>query len=381
MLTWEDLNLKDDPFTITPAEAIWADRSDFKHKLTNAFRRALLSTPSRIIACIWGDWGAGKTHAMRYFTRPEVIKNIIKEMEVPVSRPPFSIQIIFPLENILNSIYLEIVEKVGVDLIIRALNELESKFQSIRPKEDYIREVSKYVDPRIAEAFVTLKGRKLLVFKRYLSLTATSTELRNAGIARGIITSTDKVRTVSGIFNLLTATVASRIFLWFDDLERIGDRPGKEIFDFQYFIRDLLDYVPTNLVIIFNMTMLPGENVEDRLFLLGDAIISRISDIIRVDPLTKDDYFSYVRDLLSHYRLKPEKERNKFFPFEKSALDFIYSELKKREIPLTPREVNHVLSSSLSVAINEKEKTDPLITREFIESHIDYILKVIKRKA
>ena len=153
------------------------------------------------------------------------------------------------------------------------------------------------------------------------------------------------------------------------DMERIGDLPGREIFGFQYFIRDLLDNVPNNLIMIFNMTMLPGEKVEDRLAYLGDAIRYRISDRIAVQPLTKEDFFSYVRDLLNAYRLKPSSEENTFFPFEKSALDFIFIELKRRQIPVEPRNVNEVLSLTLSQAMNDPEKTDPTITKHYVETH------------
>lgn len=376
-MLWEDFNLKGDPFAVTPSmeKIIWADREKFLRQLKNAVRHALLSTPSRIIACIWGEWGAGKTHAMTYFSKPEVIKNIIKEMGIPVHLLPISIPIVFPLDNTLDTMYLEIIEKIGVDTIIKALNKIESKFASIRSEEAYLAEVSRYMDPRVAEAFVKLKGKRL-VFERYLSMTATPAELRNARIARGIYTSTDKVRTVSGIFNLLTATIASRVIIWIDDLERIGDRPGKEVFEFQYFIRDLLDYVPNNLLIIFNMTLLPGEKVEDRLTFLGDAIISRISDQIMVEPLTKEDFMSYVKDLLSYFRLKPSEKENEFFPFKKDALELIYSEVKRRQIPLTPRQINQVLSYALFQAMNEKGRTDPHITKEFIERQVINSIKI-----
>lgn len=372
MLTWKDFNLEDDPFAVAPSQEkiVWADREAFRIQLRNAIRRSLLSTPSRIIACIWGDWGAGKTHAMTYFSKPDVMGQLIEEMGSEV-RSPISIQVTFPLGNVLNTIYLDIIEQIGVDQIIRALGTLES--ETIRPQEVFEKKVSKYMAPRLANAFVILRGKKPFVFQRYLSMTATSAELRGHGIARGIGTSSDKVRTISGILNLLTGTIASRVFIWFDDLERLGDVPGREVFPFQYFIRDLLDNVPKNLVIIFNMTMLPGEEVEDRLAYLGDAVKYRISDKISVQPLTKEDFLSYARDLLAAFRLQPSEKENEFFPFEKLALEIVFSELKVRRIPLQPRNVNEALSSALSEALNDAEKTDPLITKAYVETHIDEI--------
>lgn len=382
MLTWDDFNLKDDPFGVAPPkdEIIWADRETFRTELKNAIRRSLLSTPSRIVACIWGDWGTGKTHAMTYFSRADVLKQLITEMNLKATLLPISIQIIFPMGNILDTIYLEIIEQIGVGRIIKALEKLEET-DTIRPKEVLVRDVSKYMDVRVAEAFVTLKGQKPFIFQRYLSMTATSAELRKLGIARGISTSTDKIRTISGILKLLTGTMASRVFIWFDDLERIGDSPGKDIFEFQHFIRDLLDNVPKKLVLFFNMTMLPGEKVEDRLAYLGDAISYRISDKITVGSLTKEEFFVYVSDLLRSFRIRPSNGESDFFPFEKSALDSIFSELKRNQIPLVPRNVNDTLSSALSRAVNDVEKRDPTITKLFLEQNYNEIFKGLFQRA
>lgn len=346
---------------------VWADRESFMRQLKDAIRRSLLSSPSRIVACIWGDWGAGKTHAMTYFSNPDIMKQLVKDLKLETTSLPISIPLTFPLGNVLDTIYLDIIEQIGVDRIIEALNKLESK--TVRPPEVYQKRVSEYMDMRVAEAFVALKARKPFMFKRYLSMTATSTELKNSGVARGIDTLSDKVRTVSGILNLLTGLIASRVFLWFDDLERIGDLPGRETYGFQYFVRDLLDNVPNNLLIIFNMTLLPGEKVEDRMAYLGDAIRYRISDRITVQPLTKDEYFSYVGDLLRYYRLKPQPPESELFPFEKPALEFVFSELKARQMPLEPRNVNNALSSALAAAINDPTKKEPNISKSFVEQH------------
>lgn len=131
---------------------------------------------------------------------------------------------------------------------------------------------------------------------------------------------------------------------------------------------DLLDNVPNNLLIIFNMTLLPGEKVEDRIEYLGDAIRYRISDKITVEHLIKEECFSYVSDLLKHYRLKPQKN-DKYFPFDEISLEFVFSEIKARQIPLEPRNVNDALSSALAVAINDSAKKDPNISKSFIEKH------------
>jgi len=184
MLAWKDFNLKDDPFMIAPPKdkPIWADREYFMRQLKDAMRRSLLSSPSRIVACIWGDWGAGKTHAMTYFSHPTVMKKLVKDFRLESSLLPISIPLTFPLGNVLDTIYLDIIEQIGVDRIIEALDKLESK--TVRPAEAFVKKVSEYMDPRVAEAFVALKAQRSqrqLKFRRYLSMTASAAELGKSG--------------------------------------------------------------------------------------------------------------------------------------------------------------------------------------------------------
>lgn len=383
MLSWEDFDLIDDPFAVTPPKdrIVWADRKEFKEELENSIKRSLLSKSSRIIACIWGVWGAGKTHAMNYFADSAIMEELVTELGLEI-RLPIVIPIIFPLRDILDTIYLEIIGQIGIERIDEALSEIDKKFPTVRSKEAFLNEVSKYVDYRVAKDLVELKGQSPLVFERYLYGTATSSELRSVGVPRGIRTGTDKTRAISSILNLLTGTLTSRIFIWFDDMERIGDAPGKETFEFQYLIRDLLDLVPTNLIIIFNLTMMPGEDVEERLSYLGDAIKYRISERIVVSAFSKAGFFQYVKDLLAKYRSKSfEEVKGDFFPFEEKALEKIFSEIKRRTIPLIPRDVNQAISSTLAIAMINLQPSNPTITSTFVQSNLGKIFsKIISRR-
>ncbi len=68
----ELFKLKSNPFRIIPAtrpeEIIWAGFPDLKEKFTQRIKRSLNISNSSIILN-WGEFGSGKTHAARYFTR------------------------------------------------------------------------------------------------------------------------------------------------------------------------------------------------------------------------------------------------------------------------------------------------------------------------
>lgn len=135
--------------------------------------------------------------------------------------------------------------------------------------------------------------------------------------------------------------------------------------------------VPNNLVIIFNMTFLSGEKVEDRLLFLGDAVRSRISDTITVKPFTLDDFIVYIGDLMDHQRIKPTTGDDRLFPFDRNGLEFIFSELGNRGIPLEPRNVNEAISSALFEVTSDEAKTSATIDRTYLERHINNIISRI----
>lgn len=364
--------LKDNPFTLVPPSEhmIWADRKKFREELEQAIKFSLSTTPSQIIACIWSDWGSGKTHAMRFFSKPETLLQLSKDAGFPVDKEPLAIPMIFPINNVLHSIYLEIIYKNLMPYIKNAVKVLAR--QTAIEKEGVLENrLGRIVDSNLARVLAQFgfKNKEFLV-ERYLTLETKSADLNKLSVAKNIETTTEQLDTLAQIFVLLTSIIASRIFLWIDDLERISEVAGRDMFEFQYFLRDILDKVPNNLTIIFNITKYPGEEITDRIKYLGPAVLERISKIIPIDYFSYEDYLGYIKDLLKEYRVQDKSEYAKipWFPFEESCLQYIFDVLRAKPTNLHPRTVNKVLTSVLQWGL--KEETKP-ITKGFIEKHRD----------
>ncbi|MCS7109702.1 MAG: hypothetical protein NZ903_02820 [Candidatus Micrarchaeota archaeon] len=357
--------LRDNPFGIVPyaKEIVWADHKKFKAEIENVITFSIASTPSKFVACVYGDWGIGKSHAARYFSDSRTLENISKKIGV---HPPLSLFIIFPMSDVFDSLYLDIIEEIGINEIKKMIADVIEEIDTLKSETALMDKLKEIVqDERLAKVLSRIK-RSSEAVERYLLLSAKSSDLKTLNVARAIMTSSDKLKTLAGLFNLATHKLYSRIILWIDDMERVEFLSGKDLFELQVFIRDLLEHVPQKLNIIANFTLKPGQKVEDMIRYFGEAIFYRINRIIRAEPLTKEDYLEYVKDLLDAYREPKTEKIDPFFPFEKSTLEFVFEEMQRRGVSIVPRNINNVLSHILELAFAREDIK--IIKKNFIES-------------
>ena len=350
--------LNNNPFSVVPSRrtGVWADRKKFKRDLEDTLKFTLRGSQSQIIACIWGDWGCGKTHAMNYFSNEEVLGRIAEEMQIPPDRVLLSVPMIFPTKDVFTSIYLEIVYR---NLIPRLQKVITFISKQITPLEREGNLERKLLDLEIDEDLAKVLSHFLdkngsMGVRRYLSRTASRADLSELEVAKGIETDSEMFLVLGDLLKVFTKTIYSRIFVWIDDCERIEEVPGRDMFEFQHFLRDILDLVPEKLTFITSFTKLPGEEITERIKYLGPAVTERISKIIEVNYITRDEYLEYVEDLLNYYR-KPVRGKavSKYFPFEEKCLLDVFDVLEKSKAPLHPRTVNRVLSSLLESGLRE----------------------------
>jgi len=373
-------HLRKNPFAVVPSRTnpFWADREKFKSELEKAIKFTLLGSQSQIIACIYGDWGSGKTHAMIYFSSDRILQDIAKEIGTSQDRPPLSIPIIFPLKDVFKSIYLDVIyrnviPKLGIvlDHVYKQTAPLESegnverKFLDMGLNEDLAKVLSQFSN----------RNKSMLV-GRYLSTNASRTDLDKLGVAKGIETNGEMLSTFADLLRLFTNTISSRIFIWIDDCERLDEVPGREMYEFHHFLRDILDLVPEKLTLIINFTQLPGLEVPERMTLLGPAVQDRIAKVIRVLPFNQKDYLKYVEELLENSRIKTKgRVLPKYFPYSEKCLNNIFEMIEKSTSNIQPRTVNRVLSSLLEQGIHEGVS---LIDENFLERIKDEVKMAIR---
>ena len=72
-IMFEKFNLKENPFRTVPAlgnDVVWAGFSAIKKKFEKRIKKSIRIQNSSIVLN-WGEYGSGKTHAARYFSKIE----------------------------------------------------------------------------------------------------------------------------------------------------------------------------------------------------------------------------------------------------------------------------------------------------------------------
>jgi len=366
--------LLDNPFGIAPRldRLTWADQKEFKDDLSDALAFSFSTTPSRIIACIFGRWGAGKTHALRYFSQQGFIQGVWSHEPDDRRGPPFVVPVIYPMTDVLKTLYTTTMESIGMARIDQAVANAAEDVDELSHMGALEEKIDSFVGVRNLGRVLAKIHDDTLPIERYLTSKVSIAELRKLGVPRAVESNADRVEVLCGIIRLLTSTLVTHLVLWIDDVERISDAPGKEANEFHYFVRDLLDKVPQRLIIIMNFTYYPGEDVADRLQFLGDALLDRISRQILIKDFDKERYSEYIRDLLLEYRAPgfDTARLSESHPFDQGALDYVYEELSKKS-RLQPRRVNNVLSTLLDIAAGElgRSSRSRTITKEYVEKN------------
>ena len=79
MNAFETLSLKTNPFRLTPTsddnELVWAGFPDIKEKIARRIKRSI-QIPNTTLVLNWGEYGSGKTHAARYFSKKSVLQEL-----------------------------------------------------------------------------------------------------------------------------------------------------------------------------------------------------------------------------------------------------------------------------------------------------------------
>ena len=196
----------------------------------------------------------------------QILRKIADEAKIPEDRALLSIPTIFPTNDVFNSLYLDIIYRHLIPKLDELLEFLSKQKTPIAPLEnegsleEKLRSLT--INEDMAKVLPQFIARdKPMLVRRYLSRTASRTD-RRMGVAKGIETN-EMLAALTDVMKLFTKTKYSRIFIWIDDCERIDEVPGKAMFEFQYFLRDILDLMPEKLTLIVNFTLYPGEEISE----------------------------------------------------------------------------------------------------------------------
>ena len=368
------------PFRVVPERTpdLWADRKKLLENMLSLLEGCSEKKRSSI-CCVWGYVGAGKSHSLLHF------KWLFeKERRISVIYSPLPKQMkryadlyqhgFFNTINFLSfsDVVADIWKKLnpkGIDTKgeMRALeivnNEISNNWldmaQIIMILGRTIALTGSYRDPLCLLSQAWLSGERL-----------SKRELRVLGIASNLVDDSDFVRATRCILRTLTyrgnqCNGYDAVFWMLDDCHffaTIKQASQKNFAIIQQSLRDVFDACPDNLCLILSFA---SRDVAKFRELLIDDLLNRVTAQVEIAPLTLEDSFDFVLDLINNEKFGKEKAEDQYYPYTEDAIKSIIKYISQ-EADLTPREIMKHLDEVTTRA--EKEIYPKRITQDFVKT-------------
>lgn len=360
MIKLEKYSLKGNPFRTTPSsnleEIIWAGFGDIKEKMENRIKRAIL-IPNSSLVLNWGEYGSGKTHAARYFQKPDVLERIAED------RPsPFSILLSFPKgKESVKELYTQVIDKLDLELLRRKITALDvHEALNGCTENELIRNVLRLMfDDTVSSTSM----------KSYLYGNASiKSAFIEENVQRKLESDSDYTDLLAALLSFLTyeKTVFSCAVLWIDEFEDIATLNSANITRVNSFIRTMMDKTPNNLLMFLNLTQSAMMDVSDLSDYLQEAVKSRIKEKIELPIPDTYKVKEYLSDLLNDpiYRIGNAQG---FTPFEESVIDRVISDLGAS---VSLRKYNEVFSALIENGLFDDQDVIDVSYYERIKNEI-----------
>lgn len=310
-MEYPHLYLRDWPFWIVPDKSFYslmADRtqlrSDVKTLLRNLSRRSASS-----IHLMWAWFGAGKTHTLHHIEY--LCKNEFKNL-IPI-------YIEFPksVKNFLD-LYKAFISKVNMDIV----DDVFSKIYG-----DEVQKELYFDSPDLSSAFTLHIGgtdEQQDVVIRWLRAECRELRtLRTASISKPIQTAEDCIKVISWIIRLISLNNPNtqiRTIWMIDEFQRIEKCrvPVRE--EISSSLHSIFNRCPASLSIIISFSGFPEEKK------LPSWLSPEIKDRIGIEkplllpPLSIEESYEFVQDVLTYFRNPETISPNPLFPFNEESV-------------------------------------------------------------
>jgi hypothetical protein len=369
------------PFRVVPERSpdVWADRKRLYEDMSRAFRDTVEKKRSTAM-CIWGYVGAGKSHSLLHFRWlfENEKKNIVVYSPLPKQMRRFAD---LYQQGFFNAINLISLSRVAADIWAK-LNpkavDLTDEMKALETVNDEI--ANGWID--IANAILAL-GRSLTISKSlrdpmcllsqaWLSGERLSKrELRILGVSANMTDDSDFAKAASSLIRMLTYTdkgcqgYASVIWM-LDDCHYFAaiKQSQKNFAAIQQGLRDVFDSCPDNLCLALSFA---SSDVSKMKELLIEDLQSRVSHMIAAPPLSLQESFDFVVDLVSNDKFRSEQIKDDvYYPYTKESIKLAIESISK-ERDLTPRNLMKHLDDLTTHA--EREIYPKKITPDFVKAY------------
>ena len=363
MRSFEEIGLKGNPFQVAPTDEyckIWANRRNVYRKMTTMLELMTSDSPSEILL-IWGQRGAGKTHAMKHFASKLANegKAIITFTDLTTCSARSFLDLYCEFMRDLDPFALhKAVRGLGFD------KESKSDTNKLRARisENWIEFLRAMLsiseEQNIDDVMEWLQGE-----------TVSSDVKKSIGVKRKISDDAKALRALGGTIKILQTKY--RFAGWFmDEYQTLYDLLERRRFrGFENIERGLINLYnrcSTGFIFGFSFTC---EQRSAILKMLPEAFLKRAASIdhelkrCTVDfPLMGiDESLEFVTDLLRFFHKK--RFKNKYHPFTKEAVEKIVLDIYDHKKTIVPRWINVSMGNVLK-AIRQGTLETPVTDKD-----------------
>jgi len=360
------------PFRVVPERSpdLWADRRKFFENFHFLLKNSVERKRS-MFHVVWGYIGAGKSHSLLHF-KWLLEKGNVVFIYSPLPKEMKRYGDLYK-QGFFNSLNFLSFSRLASD-IWRNLNP-----KGIDPREE-IKALEK-VNNEIAGGWLDFAG-VMMKLGRTVTLTGslrdeicllsqawlsgvrlTKRELRDLGVSANITEDSDFVRTTSAVIRTF-AYQNGHVFWMLDDCHFFAaiKRRERAFVAIQQGLRDMFDRCPDSLCLLLSFATRAASAIEE---LLIEDLRSRMSSTIEISPLSPEESFEFVIDLITNERLKrQDAPADRYYPYTKEAIELIIQRVSE-EADLIPRDIMKRLDEITTKA--EREVHPERITPDFVK--------------
>lgn len=390
--TLELAKFREYPFRLVPGQRVttWAGYEDVRRRLIEA---AESSRNDRVglyqFVVIHGDFGAGKSHALRYLRYKilEEKRDEFRSLVIYLSRLKVAPKTDFvAIYKIVMEALVDTLKELGEVIRSRVEHKISEERTTLPVEqrrgipEQYFREnrrneIYSELSPRFPSLPALLvglaDGKPPHAMSILLANKHKQAELEPFNLTSSIETDYDAICCLSELINLFTKKIEllpetplyKCFYLFIDEVEQIADFKADEVLSINWGMRDLVDGCPENFCLLFGMTADPA-TVEA---VFEEGVIRRFTSTpIQIEAMDEEQSVDFIKEVIKNHR--SEAAVPDCHPFTEEALGEIVSQAEYK----TPRELLrkcHIVlrKAILSGRLEAKGTIDIDDVKEFIE--------------
>ena len=361
--------LKENPFSTLPGAAVkyWAGMPKIRLALedvVSSVRPDDIGAREFVVIC--GDWGSGKTHALRYFA--DQINNPANGE--PDSQAIYMREIMLGGKNLsFDTLYSGIIAQLSDDAVRRTTNAVKTAVSKCIAERGVNSSDHHDLVSAIIKEKVPQDDRKLVRALYDDKRDALYNDKRDGkAIPAKALGDVNAAKMLASIFRVMTTPIDGHppafqaVYLFLDEVEFAFHTKAAEQLQFYHALRSLINEVTEHFALILSISE-ASATVEA---VLSSGLQRRFTrPLIECGALSVDDAKVFVKEYLNHQRPEGYSPPQPFYPFSEAAIDVVF----ERESNLVPNNILRHLRGILERSIR-REKLEPKqeISREMAEN-------------